>query len=388
MRALIGALLVGLILGFVTGGPAMAQAGSNQERIHVAQKRTLFDILFGRKETKPPPRTTTKTPTRRTPAPTIAPKFSVPQIINKNDNATRLAVFGDSLAIDLARALTRAYANDSNMAVLDFGVGSSGFVRDDFFDWNAELAKQIAADSFDLAVIFIGINDRQPINGAAPLSDKWKSAYMERLNKFLKQLRLANKPVIWVGLPPMRAPTYSAAMSKISSLHRLASVSAGVEFIDIYDRFISQNGRFTSRGPDLNGQVVTMRKADGIHFSNAGSDKLAFFIEQALRRYYRAGGAGVKIADILQGTDARNMVRLPFQGLGQIRLLQVAGVVMPLSSEPKRADELLKTGTLKPARPQFDLTQLVDAPQGRADAFGVGMDPEIHDENHRAATAP
>jgi len=375
MRTLIRALLVGFILGFVTGGTAMAQASASQERIEVAQKRTLFDLLFGPRQTTPP-KTTTRTPTRRTPPPPAAPRVVVPEIINKNETATRLAVFGDSMAVDLARALTRSYADDPNLAVLDFGVGSSGFVRDDFFDWNAELAKQITANSFDLAVIIIGINDRQPINGAAPLSDKWKVAYLERLNDFLGQLALAGKPAIWVGLPPMRAPTYSAAISKISSLHRLASVAAGAEFVDIYERFTSQDGRFTASGPDLNGQTATMRKTDGIHFSNSGSDKVAFFVQQALRRYYNGESVSIKIADLLAGTDAQNMQRLPFQGNGQIRLLKVAGAVLTISSQPKRADELVEAKAPGQTPPQFDFTRMVNAPEGRADAFGVGIKPK------------
>jgi len=388
MRALIGALLVALMLVSVANSEVLAQQDGGRERIEVAQKRTLFDILFGRKETKPAPRVTSKPPTRRTNAPVIAPSIVVPEIIDKNENATRLAVFGDSMAIDLARALKRSYGDDPDLAILGFGVGSSGFVRDDFFDWNAELAKQIAADSFDLAVIIIGINDRQEINGAAPLSDPWKMAYRDRLNDFLGQLRQANKPAIWVGLPPMRAPTYSAAISRISSLQRLASVSAGVEFVDIYERFTGPDGRFSASGPDLNGQVANMRKSDGIHFSAAGSDKLVFFIRQALARYYRAGSVSIKIADPLEGTDAQNMVRPPFQGNGQIRLLQVAGAVMALASEAKPADQLIKADDLKPAGAQFDLFVMVDAPIGRADAFGVGMDTKIHDGDKEEIAAP
>ncbi|VAW19703.1 hypothetical protein MNBD_ALPHA12-1546 [hydrothermal vent metagenome] len=388
MRALFGALLVGFVLALVASAPAMAQTVVGPERIEVAQKRTLFDILFGRKETKPPERTITRTPTRRSPAPAIAPRIIVPQIIDKNENATRLAVFGDSMAIDLARALERAYRDDPNLAVLGFGVGSSGFVRNDFFDWNAELAKQIASNSFDLALIIIGINDRQKINGAAPLSEAWKSNYRQRLDEFLRQLRQANKPAIWVGLPPMRAPTYSAAISKISSLQMLASVAGGAEFVDIYERFIGQGGRFSSSGPDLSGQIVTMRKSDGIHFSNAGSDKLVFFIKQALRRYYRAGSVSIKIADPLEGTDGQNMVRPPFQGNGQIRLLEVAGAVAPLSIDAERADQLINADTLKQSRSRFDLLKMVDAPVGRADAFGVGMDSEINDPDTAPSATP
>ena len=83
--------------------------------------------------------------------------------VEKAPDATRLAVFGDSLAIDLSKALERLYAEDPNLVVINQGVSSSGFVRDDYFDWDAAITEQIAADSFDLAVVIIGINDRQEL---------------------------------------------------------------------------------------------------------------------------------------------------------------------------------------------------------------------------------
>ncbi len=361
--------------------PVLETALVAQERIVVSQqRRTLFDLLFGPQQTTPPPQTTRRAPAtqpRATPPP--APAAIAPDAVEKNEGATRLAVFGDSLAVDLAKALQRAFAEDPNMIIIGKGVGSSGFVRDDFYDWNAALAEEIAANSFDLAVLIIGINDRQPIGGASPLSDEWKAAYLERLNEFLGQLRVAGKPIIWVGLPPMRAPTYSAAISEISSLHRLASVTAGVEFVDIYERFTDEEGRFTSRGPDLNGNDALMRKSDGIHFSAAGSDKLVFFINQSLRLYYRGGTVSIEISDPLEGTDAQTMVRPPFQGTGQVRLLQIAGAVLPISSEPPRADELLlATPDIPPAHP-FDIRMMLNAPRGRADAFGVGIEPSLEE---------
>ncbi len=43
------------------------------------------------------------------------------------------------------------------------GVGSSGFVRDDYYDWNAAIEKRIGEDDFDMVVVAIGTNDRQVI---------------------------------------------------------------------------------------------------------------------------------------------------------------------------------------------------------------------------------
>lgn len=379
MKRLVVFLLIAIV-GLAEAGPALAQAQAG-DRMLVAQqteprRRTLFDLLFGEQPAPAPPVQQTQP---RQSAPSAALPPPTPKI-EKAPNATRLAVFGDSLAIDLSRALERFYADDPNLAVIGQGVSSSGFVRDDYFDWNGALAERIAADNFDIAVVIIGINDRQEIraNGQtyAALTDGWISVYQSRLNAFLGQLRAARKPVIWLGLPPMSRSEYSTAISQISALHRMAAFSGGAEFLDIYDRFLGEDGRYSAYGPDVNGQNGLMRKDDGIHFSNAGSDKLAFYISQAIRSFYRGGGVSIAVADPLQGTDAASMLRPPYQGLGQIRLLEVAGAVIPLSRVPQRADDLLLTSGQQQAGPGFRLDQLVQAPEGRLDAFGVGIDPQ------------
>lgn len=362
---------------FVDVAPAFAQS---QQTIIVAQqqkRRTLFDLLFGDDQKAPPP---VEQPRRQQQAP--APTAALPPpkpIIEKAPGATRLAVFGDSLAVDLSKALERFYAEDPNLVVINQGVGSSGFVRKDYFDWDNAVAQQIAANSFDVAVVIVGINDRQEIseNGISypPLSDRWSAIYQARIASFLDKLRAAGKPTVWIGLPPMSKGEYSAAISQISAIQRLAAFSGGAEFLDIYERFLGEDGKYSSHGPDVSGQNARMRKDDGIHFSSAGSDKLAFYLSQTIRSFYRGGGVSIEVADPLLGTDAGAMVRLPYQGLGQIRLLEVAGAVIPLSRSPNRAGDLLTAASVPAAAPSFTLEQLMMAPIGRADAFGVGIDP-------------
>ena len=383
MKRLVVLVLIAM-LGLADAGPALAQSLTG-DRVDIAQanppqRRTLFDLLFGDEPSQPAP---VQQPQPRQSAPSAALPPPKP-VIDKAPDATRLAVFGDSLAIDLSRALERFYAEDPNLVVLGQGVSSSGFVRDDYFDWNQALAGQIAEDSFDIAVVIIGINDRQEIrsNGQTypALSDGWVAAYQSRLNSFLGQLRSARKPVVWLGLPPMSRTEYSGAISQISALHRMAAFSGNAEFLDIYDRFIGEDGRYSAYGPDVNGQNALMRKDDGIHFSNAGSDKLAFYISQSIRSVYRGGGVSIAIADPLAGTDAAAMLRPPYQGLGQIRLLEVAGAVIPLSRSPQRANDLLVTAGPASSGPGFSLEDLMQAPKGRLDAFGVGIDRAADDD--------
>jgi hypothetical protein len=356
-------------------------------RIHVAQdqqqrprkRKTLMDLLFGNEEQQ----RQDEAPVVEAPAVVKPKEASLPPAkpaVEKAVGATRLAVFGDSMAVDLAKALERLYAEDPNLVIIAQGVGSSGFVRPDFFDWNKTIGEQIAANSFDIAVVIIGINDRQTmkIDGKSfkALTPEWTATYSARVTDFVTQLRNANKPTIWVGLPPMEAPSYAKAVNQISEIQKLATFSAGAEFLDIFERFATEEGKYTTHGPDLNGNRVRMRKDDGIHFSAAGADKLAFYLSQSLKLYYRGGGAvGIEVADPLLGTDAQLMVRPPYQGLGQIRLLEVAGAVISLTHAQRRAADLVTAASVTDAPTAFDLKQLVDAPAGRVDAFGVGKVP-------------
>jgi hypothetical protein len=374
--------------------PAMAQGifgrtQQYQQQPPQRRHRTLLDMLFGPRD---------DTQTQYQPPPQQAPAVRKPRAaqlppakptIAKAENATRVAVFGDSMAADIGKALDRFYADDPNVAIIQQAVGSSSFARPDYFDWSKAVAKQIAANSFDVAVVSIGINDRQTISADGEslksLTDAWDAEYSRRLNVFLDELRAANKPVIWVGLPPMASASFSNAMSQISSLQRLAAFGSGAEFVDIYDRFLDENGNYEQSGPDVNGQQAQMRRSDGIHFATAGADKVAYYVSQSIRLFAH-GGAGLAVTDPLAGSDAAAMLRPPYQGLGQAKLLQLAGAVVSLTATQPRADALVTAGSPEIAA-GFDVKQMLEAPVGRADAFGAGVSPEAAAED-KAASVP
>ena len=78
-------------------------------------------------------------------------------------------------------------------------------------------------------------------------------------------------------------------------------------------------------------------------------------------------------------SDAIGLQRPPYQGVGQVRLLEVAGVVTSLN-EPARATGGLIDGAAG-AGGGIDLAEMVSAPPGRADSFWVGI-------NEQTAPAP
>ncbi len=380
------------LFAFGEMAPAVVYGQDQTQQQPVKKKRkTLMDMLFGGSDPEPPP--VVEAPVVQKPKKAALPQ-PVKPAIEKAATATRLAVFGDSLAVDLAKALDRYYSEDPNIIVINQGVGSSGFVRPDFFDWDKTAIEQVTANSFDIAVMIVGVNDRQTIKldgkSMKALTPEWNGIYQARVADFVTAIHNANKPIIWVGLPAMAKADYSAAIGQISAIQRLAAFSGGAEFVDIYDKFVDEDGKYSSYGPDLNGSRVRMRKDDGIHFTTAGADKLAFYLTQTLKLYYHGGGSvGIQIADVLAGTDAALMVRPPYQGLGQIRLLEVAGAVIPLSQTPKRATDLV-TASASPGGVEddsFDITQMIEAPRGRVDDFGVGREPEVPEDKGAVAAA-
>jgi len=55
---------------------------------------------------------------------------------------------------------------------------------------------------------------------------------------------------------------------------------AGIVYVDVWDGFVDEDGRFAQSGPDFEGQTRRLRAGDGVHFTQAGARKLAHFVER------------------------------------------------------------------------------------------------------------
>ncbi|MGN6490015.1 MAG: DUF459 domain-containing protein, partial [Devosia sp.] len=217
------ALAAPAIVQHEDGRILVAQLGQPRQR-----RRTLMDLLFGNdEEQQPPPPVVDRPVVVKKKPPKKAADLPPPKPkIEKAAGATRLAVFGDSMATDVAKALDRFYAEDPNIVIIDQAVTDSGIVRVDYFNWPDKIGETITENKFDIAVVILGINDRQKmtINGESypSLSPEWKTEYSARVASIVRQLRTANKPTIWVGLPPMEAPKFGQTMIQVNEIDRLA----------------------------------------------------------------------------------------------------------------------------------------------------------------------
>lgn len=293
--------VLNIALGPILG---VEQAQAQQKK----KRKTLFDVLFKRRKKKkktrvnvvqPPKKATTvrtlkkKTTTKRKKkrstrsASSAAAKPAV--IAVKNENASKILVVGDFLAGGMGRELEKLYAANANVVIVNKTNPSSGLVRDDVVNWPEYIPTLIEEYKPSAIVALVGMNDRQKLwtveGKPDKLSQEWLTEYNKRADK-IASIGVSQKiPLVWVGLPPVRSGKMNADYLVFNEIYRtkVAAVGGG-EYVDIWDGFTNEEGKFVSAGPDINGQIVRLRGSKGINMTRAGRAKLAFFADKALQK--------------------------------------------------------------------------------------------------------
>ncbi len=283
---------------------------------------------------------------------------------------TRIAVFGDSLAINLGKGLQSIMQDEEEIEVSTQAHGSSGLVRDDFFDWPGNLERILADDpDFDIAVLQVGLNDRQAlvVDGvsAAPLSDPWRREYGARIERIRQAFRDAGIPLIWVGLPPMQNSRLSADLAVINEIVRDQLRRSDVIFVDIWKGFVDENDRYAATGPDLSGQTARLRASDGIHLTGAGSRKAAHFVDVEIRRLITRPRDEIAVARAaIEAADDETA-----------RIAAIDMLIRRSLGELPLAPGLLYTARREPVGPVMPLTRIDVSSQGILLSGAPPLDP-------------
>ena len=295
-------------------------------------------------------------------------------VIPKDPKAKKILVLGDFVAGGLAWGLDQTFADEPKLAVVDRSNNASGLVRADFYDWNAELLKILNAEKPDIVVIALGANDRQQMRigkeRVAPRSEAWEKTYVERVAGMGDTLKVFGRPFFWIGAPPMRLAAASRDMAYLNEFYRPAVTAAGGHFIDIWNGFTNEDGRYISSGPDVDGQLRALRSGDGINFTRAGRLKLAFYVQREIRRQT---GIGTGAVDLLASISQATQIEIGPDG--QKRLV---GPVISLSDPLPGASDVLAGGPAEEAANEGETPQhlmivkgmALPTVPGRADDFG------------------
>jgi uncharacterized protein len=220
---------------------------------------------------------------------TLAVDAAPEETAAKLPNARKILVIGDFMATGLAKGLDETFAQSPNIVVIDAANGSSGLVRDDFYNWPVEIATLVTTHQPSAIVVMLGSNDRQSMtvngNREAVRSPIWTTAYRSRANALATAVTGRQIPLFWVGQVPFRSSTMSTDMLALNDLFRdvASNQRAGATFIDVWEGFVDETGKFAERGPDINGQTVQLRSGQ-VNITKAGYRKIAFFAERELKR--------------------------------------------------------------------------------------------------------
>jgi uncharacterized protein len=200
-------------------------------------------------------------------------------------------------------------------------------------------------------------------------TEKWELAYIRRIDAAIAAMKSAGVPVLWVGLPSQRGPKASQDSSYLNELYRSRAEKAGIVYVDIWDGFVDEGGRFSPQGPDYEGQIRRLRTGDGVYFTKFGARKLAHYVEREIQRHITNRGLPVALPTQEEiGPQAKP---------GGPAQRPAAGAVVPLTGAKAAPEELIGGGRAPPRPATGDATatrvltkgEPITATSGRADDF-------------------
>ena len=121
--------------------------------------------------------------------------------------------------------------------------------------------------------------------------------YIRRIDETIAALKSKGVPVFWVGLPSIRGTKSTADAVYLNDLYRARAEQAGIVYIDVWDGFVDEGGKYTNYGPDYEGQMRRLRSGDGVYFTKSGARKLAHYVEREIRRYMSNRGRVAAVAE-------------------------------------------------------------------------------------------
>lgn len=224
----------------------------------------------------------------------------------KNDDAKVVVVLGDAFAVSLASGLNVAFADTPTIRIEAMTVEKSGLADPTVANWPERLAKRLEDTAKpDAIVVMLGAADRVPIpvDGVERefRSERWEVVYRARVQAMVGEAKAANVPIYWVGLVPMADLDRTTDMAYLDEIVRQEVGKQFAVYVDVWNAFADATGSFSATGADVEGQVRKLRLSDGEGFTKSGSRKLAFFVEQELRKWLERGAPSIVLPSSANG---------------------------------------------------------------------------------------
>jgi uncharacterized protein len=372
---------------------------------------------------------------------------SAPKTDKTATPTTTIVVMGDGMADWLGYGLEDAFSDTPGVAIVRKVKQRSGLLRYDVkddLDWWHVARDELSREKTNYVVIMLGLNDRENIrekdlareaekqkaekelanksaakgaknqdqagkagqeqtkaghsdqpsivapepkrsaNGVVEFrSERWAKIYSRRIDETIAALKSKGVPVFWVGLPSIRGTKSTADAVYLNDLFRTRAARAGIVYVDIWDGFVDDAGKYSTYGPDYEGQTRRLRTADGVYFTKYGARKLAHYVEREVRRYMSNRALSVSLPT----------GPLPLRG-GKSAVRPTVGPVIPLTVTTGNSDQLLGDIGSRPVYGDATANDVlvkgepVNPQPGRADNFFLNQDTHAGGTSKPSSTAP
>lgn len=189
------------------------------------------------------------------------------------------------LGTELERRMEAEYPG---VSVHRLGKLGTGLVRDDVFDWAAELKTLQATHKPQVVVAQFGGNDAQPITvdgKRIPVGgDGWDEAYRNKLVRVMRQIRSDGAVPLFVGMPVMRDAGFSNRIKRVNRVTQEAAAITGSRFVPTWDLAANPDGSYRVE-IEHGGRRGTLRMQDGIHYSRLGAQYVAEKLTERLEQH-------------------------------------------------------------------------------------------------------
>ena len=191
-------------------------------------------------------------------------------------------LIGDSLIHQAADGIRAALPDTS---VIDGSVGGSGLLNGPV-DWSARATILVARYHPGAVVVsFIGNYD-QYAGRLVPDSPAYYKTWADAAKRLTDQLRTSGTRVDWVEQPPVHFPNFVGMVATrthtlLAQSRRLAA-EPGVGLVSASAAVAAPDGSYTTID-EVCGTLVTLRIADGVHFTTIGGDWWGANLGRAVR---------------------------------------------------------------------------------------------------------
>lgn len=164
---------------------------------------------------------------------------------------------------------------------------SSGLARPDFFDWQAEAAKQHADFQPDATLCLFGGNDGQGLHMGKKAEPKWirwneegwTEEYRKRVEAFASAVTPGGELMLWLGMPMVRPSKLRSRVQHMNSIFESSMAKHdNWHYVETWSALATESGEYTDH-KKIDGKRVLLRGHDGVHLTVKGAHYLADFVE-------------------------------------------------------------------------------------------------------------